>query len=126
MLWYRGGPPWRHKFALANSLTSCPFSHFAWPIMFRRIRRVKRISTNLLEEYSKGELPNPYKQPLLPDLESKGTQGKLLRLWLRSPWEDYTLVRPASTEPFLASRQGMYFHRATIYEFPNSGGMQLL
>ena len=94
--------------------------------MFRRIRRVKRISTNLLEEYSKGELPNPHEQPLSPDLESRGTQGKLLRLWLRSPWEDYTLVRPASTEPSLASRQGMYFHRATIREFPNSGGMQLL
>ncbi|KAH6670154.1 hypothetical protein B0J14DRAFT_445293, partial [Halenospora varia] len=53
-------------------------------------------------------------------------QGKLQRLWLRSPWEDYTLVRPASTEPSLASRQGMYFHRATVREFPNSGGVQLL
>jgi hypothetical protein len=92
------------------------------PWGLRRLRRVKPISADILEELSK--IDHVKSEALLSSPKSDVTPGKLLRLWLRSPWEDYTRVQ--SREPSFASRKGAYFQKATIRAFPNSGGIQLL
>lgn len=97
------------------------------PWGLRRLRRVKPISTDVLEELSKNDdSKNDHVKSGAPlsSPQSAVTPGKLLRLWLRSPWEDYTRVQ--SREPSLAFRKGAYFQKATIRAFPNSGGIQLL
>ncbi|KAH6696556.1 hypothetical protein BKA61DRAFT_563364 [Leptodontidium sp. MPI-SDFR-AT-0119] len=90
------------------------------------LRRVKRIYTDLVDEFSKGEPSHALEGPLSPYSESARSPGKLLRMWLRSPWDDYTLITSGSVEPSLASCPGKYFSRATIREFPNPGSMELL
>ncbi|KAH7393740.1 hypothetical protein BKA64DRAFT_756147 [Cadophora sp. MPI-SDFR-AT-0126] len=90
------------------------------------LRRVKRIYTDLVDEFSKSELSPAGEGPLSPYPESVRSPGKLLRMWLRSPWDDYTLIRSGSVEPSLASCPGKYFSRATIREYPNPGSMELL
>ena len=127
--------------ALAMTLqtrwTFLPNFHFAQPRMFDAtnrfsvpprwgLRHVKRIYTDLVDEFSKGELSHALEGPLSPYPESVRSPGKLLRMWLRSPWDDYTLIRSGSVEPSLASCPGKYFSRATIREFPNPGSMELL
>jgi hypothetical protein len=92
------------------------------PRGLRRLRRVKPFSADVLEKSSKNN--HVQSEALLPSPKSDVTPGKLLRLWLRSPWEDYTRVQ--SREPSFACRKGAYFHKATIRAFPNSGGIQLL
>ncbi|CZT07747.1 uncharacterized protein RCO7_11237 [Rhynchosporium graminicola] len=90
------------------------------------LRRVKRIYTDLVDEFSRGELSHALEGPLSPYPGSVRSPGKLLRMWLRSPWNDYTLIGSGSVEPSLVSCQGKYFSRATIREFPNPGSMELL
>lgn len=89
-----------------------------------RLRRAKPMPTDLLEQYSKGEASRPESPG--PPSPSDPLPGKLLRLWLRPPWEDYTSLRPVSREPSMAYRRGAYFQKAAIRVFPNSGGIGLL
>jgi len=96
------------------------------PQRLRRFRRMKPISTDVWEGFSRGDRSRPDGPPSSPDTGSAVTPGKLLRLWLRSPWEDYTSVRSVSGEPSLAYRRGAYFQKATIRAFPNSGSVGLL
>jgi hypothetical protein len=87
---------------------------------------VNPISTDLLEEYSRGGRSKPRGPPSSSDPGSGVTPGKLLRLWLRSPWDDYAAVRSVSGEPSIAYRRGAYFQKATIRAFPNPGSVELL
>jgi hypothetical protein len=97
------------------------------PRGLQRLRRVKPIFTDLLVEYSKG-YRSKSEEPLVSasDPGSEVTPRKLLRLWLRSPWEDYTLVRAVSTESSLVYRQGAYFQTATVRTFSTSRGVEVL
>ena len=99
---------------LQTRWTFLPNFHFAQPRMFDAtnrfsvpprwgLRHVKRIYTDLVDEFSKGELSHALEGPLSPYPESVRSPGKLLRMWLRSPWDDYTLIRSGSVEPSLAS-----------------------
>lgn len=107
---------------LNNAVKSDSGLHFG----LHRLRRMKPVGANLLEEYSRVDSKTD-KLPLSPcNPGSAVTPRKLLRLWLRSPWEDYSLVGPASAEPSLVYRRGEYFHKATVQAFPNSGGVEVL
>lgn len=96
------------------------------PRRLRRLQGMNPISSDILEEYSGGDHSKPERPLSSPGPGSVVTPGRLLRLWLKSPWEDYTSVRSMSGEPSLACRRGANFQKATIRAFPNSGGIGLL
>jgi serine/threonine protein kinase len=87
-----------------------------------RLRRVKPISVDVLEELAKDNRIKS--EVLLSSPKSDVTPGKFLRLWVRSPWEDYTCVQ--SRDPSFAFRNRAYFQKTKIRAFPNSSGIQLL
>jgi hypothetical protein len=98
-----------------------PGAHRLW-----RFRLMKPISSDAWEKFLRSDRSKPEGPPSSSDTGSAITPGKPLRLWLKSPWEDYTSVRSVSGEPSLAYRRGAYFQKATIRAFPNSGGIGLL
>lgn len=99
-----------------------------------RLRRVKPISTDLLQEYSHHSEPGPRDSPSSTDSGAGLTPRHLLRIWLRPPWDDYVgggLPEDqtdfcSTAEPVLACRRGTYFRKASIRTFRSSGGVKLL
>ncbi|RDL30196.1 uncharacterized protein BP5553_10474 [Venustampulla echinocandica] len=94
---------------------------------FRRLRRVEPISTGLHEHLR----TDPSQRNILtslPDPTSPLTTKTLLRLWLASPWEDYTSMQPASVcgGSSLAYRRGAYFRKVAVRACTDAGGVPLL
>jgi hypothetical protein len=90
----------------------------------RGLRRVKPISTNLGAEYSKAA-SGVYRDRSPREISNgAATPVRLLRVWLKSPWNDYSSIRTLSSsgESQLAYRKGGYFQKATIKVFSCSGG----
>ena len=95
----------------------------------RGLRRAKPISTNLGAEYLKGA-SGVYRDRSPREISNgAATPVRLLRVWLRSPWNDYSSIGALSLsgESQLAYRIGGYFQKASIKVFSCSGGsMQIL
>jgi hypothetical protein len=51
-----------------------------------------------------------------------------LRVWLKSPWDDYSLATPPSMyeESPIAYHKRRYFQKATIRTFPSPGSLRIL
>jgi hypothetical protein len=108
------------------------------PSRFPRLRRVKPIPTDLFQEYFRRERPSePKKSPSTdPGTPGELTQGSLLRIWLKPPWDDYAgtgserdsvlLGSTATAEPVLACHRKTYFSKASIRAFQSSGGVTVL
>jgi hypothetical protein len=85
------------------------------------------IPESLVAEFS-GSAGQPGRQDA-PRLKDTGTTWKsLLRVWLISPWEDYTSAEQLSSSggSTLACRKGAYFSKATIRVFPYPRNVQVL
>ena len=95
-------------------------THSGLPGKLRRLRRVKHISADALENRSKEDDVRP--EGPLTLITSATIPGNLLRLWLRSPWEDYASVWTVPGEPTLVYRRGGYFQKSSLREFSNAGG----
>jgi hypothetical protein len=105
---------------------------------FPRLRRVRPMPTDLFQEYFKRERSSELQKSPSTDPETPGelTQGSLLRIWLKPPWDDYTgsgserdsvlLGSTATAEPVLACHRKSYFTKATIRAFQSSGGVTVL
>jgi hypothetical protein len=106
---------------------------------FPRLRRAKLIPTDLFAEYASGDNPNePKKSPSSTDSSTPGavTHSSLLRVWFRSPWEDYESSGSArdslaprsnpTAEPVLAFRRTSYFSKASIRAFQSYGRVTML
>lgn len=95
----------------------------------RGLRRVKPISTNLVpEDIYTTDQSKPEASPRSINTGGVATPGRLLRVWLSSPWHHYTSVRAPSSsgESLLAYRKGAYFQKAAIRVFPGPGSVRIL
>jgi len=93
----------------------------------RNLRRVKNNAVDLSAKYSK------CRKTVKPEDADVGfaksnSHGKLLRIWLTSPWEHYTSARTLSPAggSCLAYRNGAYFSKAAIRVFPYPKDVQAL
>ena len=92
----------------------------------RGLRRTKPISTSLASEAADQSTPEATPR----SINTGGGQipRRLLRVWLDSPWRDYTSVWAPSPsgESALVYRKGAYFYKAAIRVFPSPGSVQIL
>jgi hypothetical protein len=95
----------------------------------RGLRKVKPALTDLAAEYSKApDRAKPEGSSRSADARGGTSPGKLLRVWLKSPWVDYISAVPLSTSgaSALAYRKGAYFNKAAIRAFHSHGSIRTL
>ncbi|KFY02576.1 hypothetical protein O988_02075 [Pseudogymnoascus sp. VKM F-3808] len=85
---------------------------------FRGIRRVRPALD--LHRDVQGR-PEPSATAILTETK-RSRVDTLLRLWIKSPWEDYQAIKP-SAGLMVAGRKDSYFKMATVTSFPYVGAV---
>jgi hypothetical protein len=112
------------NFSLFSVHISTAFNkeHIETLIPVRNFVKMAGVRSNALALRQRLHNLRPANPPSPRSIRSGGDIGKLLRVWLISPWQDYALIRTLanSGESRLAYRKGGYFSKAIIQVFPGS------